>query len=341
MHFYSILVLIFSSISTSLQKSSDLLNETCFLPTSCKHMEKNLLDDSFICNKLYAKISNPKKLYLCQSPEYIFSTFEVTIADPDKTLVLNNSFELNAMFKERDPQLDDGIFFYGFKLKFFNLRGFSADLALRVFDREEFNFYEPKFVFFDSEGKIISTCKQLERTLPNWHVSKNFLFRGKHFELMAHFHNAKFSTPVCPLLFKNAAFYRLSFSYMIDSFTKTNKISFEGESSSKNGSLNATIDIFHLENFFGLRLDSRLLPHEIFKNTKEFVFDGVIRSIKNDIFGSFKRLKSISFHPVYLRDFVRMQGIDWIRGINSDIRIDPADSDSVKEKINRLVGKRI
>lgn len=91
-----------------------------------------------------------------------------------------------------------------------------------------------------------------------------------------------------------------------------------------------------MEIFYNLDSDANLVHYEIFESTKEFIFDGVINSIQSDLFKPFKQLKSIKCNPYYLLKVVRKQGIEWVKNINLDVKVNLSDSMSVQSNIDLL-----
>ena len=160
----------------------------------------------------------------------------------------------------------------------------------------------------------------------------NFIFLELSKYYSAVLINTRFPEPICPLFFANSRLEYLKIHHLLNSYYKKNLLRFIKNSSSYNQSIgiNSHIKTLELNEFYGLDLD--LLNRDVFKDTNQFAFDGVIRSIENDVFKPFRDLTSIMFNPKVFLDLVRRQGIEWIKQANDDLHINITDPGIEKER---------
>lgn len=299
----------------------------CYMPDQCKWIKTEEISASIdlICTDLYTKIDHVKlknSTILCQRTDsFMFYTMIIFFRQPHKT-ILNNSFELYNLTSFIRPYI-----WYGYTLTFTNIVGFTADLALDL--RDNVMFYDGDFKVYTTKNTLIESCQDLINTTLN----TNFPLKKPDLYFSLFFINTRFEKPICPLIFETSMMRELNIRYMVNSYYKRNWIKFE--EMSVNRRLNTTIRHLQLSEFYGLDLTSKILNQELFKNTEDFLFDGVINSIQVDLFkGYFPKLKRLEFNPIYFVDVIRKQGIGWLIEINRGLNVDFSNRTSIKANIN-------
>lgn len=125
-----------------------------------------------------------------------------------------------------------------------------------------------------------------------------------------------FKTKICPQILNNLNINRFQLSYLIDSFYKKNILNFYKTKSI----LNVQINELFIDQAQNLALDKNLFNKNLFEQTKIFSLFGNINCIENDLFFKFKNLKRINL-DIYNAKNLFHQGIDWIKSINSDLKV--------------------
>ena len=316
-------------MSTSISKIVGI----CGMPDGCEWEteKKNMMDEIFVCSKIYNNFNTTKCDLATKKYQYMgFMFFTLLFDEKSKKIILNNSFQ----FYKFAHIIKAGLFS---KIKLVNLKGFDVNLALELSELADFEFYDIDFDFYSRDNKIIRTCEEYKNSLDDIWPPKKFIFNANSSSKMVYFTvkliNSQFRTPVCPLVFENTQLYGLWINNLVKSYYKKNVIKFL----KVNRSINCTIKNYQLENFYGLDISKELINEKIFEKTSKFQFDGVINSIQTDLFKSIESLKSIQFNPVHLLEIVRKQGIQWIKNINYQVRVNLSDFESVKTCINKSV----
>ena len=100
-----------------------------------------------------------------------------------------------------------------------------------------------------------------------------------------------FSKPICPLVFKNAQLTIFDIGKLSSSFVEINSLTFI-DISNANNSFEINSNIFQLSiKVYHLKIDSKLLNKEVFKELKALDINGQIVSIENDLFKTFDSFK--------------------------------------------------
>ena len=336
------IILLHVAQERTLSMVANNLEKLCYLPEGCKFIGKEKWDiDTFIlCTDLYTKIDmkTAKEKHETCSPIYNYVRINIIFDDKNSKQILNNSFELHKITDYLGSTTK-------YNYKFINLKGFDINLALDFKDKSfsyfYIEFYDFDFSFYHSNGTKVVTCEDMIEANKLSSVYINFIFLEFSDYFSATFINTRFPEPICPLLFGNSRLESLVIHHLLDSYYKKNLLQFINSSSYNQSSLNSHINTLELDQFYGLDLDSNLLNRFVFKRTRQFAFDGVIRSIENDVFKPFRHLNSIKFNPKFLLELIRRQGIEWIKRINDDLHINITDPESREapliENIYRLV----
>ena len=311
-------------------KSVNFYPKGCYMPDQCKWIKTKKISASIdlICTDLYAKIDLVKlknSTILCQRTDsFMFYTMNIFFKQAHKT-ILNNSFELYNLTSFIGPYI-----WYGYTLSFTNIAGFTADLALDL--KDNVMFYDGDFKVYTSKDTLIESCQDLINTTFN----TNFPLKKPDLYFSLFFINTRFEKPICPLIFETSKMRNLVIRYMVNSYYKRNWIKFEEISGNRR--LNTSIRHLELREFYGLDLTSKIVNQEMFKNTEDFLFDGVINSIQVDLFkGYFPKLKRLQFNPIYFIDVIRKQGIGWLIEINRGLNVDFSNRTSIEANINAEV----
>ena len=340
-HLKLIIIIYISFAKSEYTSNSVKINkviETCGMPDGCEWLTKGktlIADQIFVCDKYYNNFNITKcDLALKNYTHIDLMVFTLLIDEKTKRSVLNNSFQLYKFVDIINPA-------FSARIKLVNLKGFDVNLALELTNQAAIEFYDIDFDFYNTrENKIIRTCEEYKNSLDKKSPKKKFIFNAnssnRSLSLIEHFKvclvNSQFRTAVCPLVFEDTKLGGLYINNLVNSYYKKNVIKYL----KVNRSINCTIKTYELESFYGLDINRELI-NEIFESTSEFLFDGVINSIETDLFKSFKSLKSLDFNPITFLEIVRKQGIQWIKNINYQLRVNLTDIKSVKKFIDKSV----
>ena len=151
------------------------------------------------------------------------------------------------------------------------------------------------------------TCKKISN------ISVNSLLNSKIDAL--YFDNNKFSSNICPIIFKNSNFQSLNINSMKNSMIKTNFIQFIDI---EIANLNSKIDYVEFLNTYRLKLSSLILEKNVFKFIKSLKIDGILNKMEtNDIFSNFNNLNLIILNLNNLREFFHY-GLSWTTSLNQN-----------------------
>lgn len=321
----------------------------CYMPHECSWLERNQLEltKTLLCDRLSAKfdanefVKNSARICLPKFSEN-FVELEVFFNKHTDTsrVILDNSFEMLNLTEILMSSYRIFNRFAGPTLNFSNLRGFRTSLALSIAYTSRLVFRNSEFEFFTSkDGRDVRlrSCEEYMKSIESAdRIQSTFIVNEYKNEnsIDIFFENPVFSTPVCPLVFRNAQFTKLIFSGLVNSYYKTNIIKFLRFPNKT--TFNTSIGHLAVQTSFGLILDHELVHPALFANTTMFTFDGVIHAIHGDFFPAFSSLKEIVFNPKYFRTFVLDKGIEWMRTINEHLRVNLTNQKSVKSDINRM-----
>ena len=150
-------------------------------------------------------------------------------------------------------------------------------------------FHEINMEFYSIKNKKIRSCLDLIETNITHPISMftNIQFL-KYYYLGLNY--AKFKTPLCPLYFRESRVTYLMVNKMIDSFYKKTILKFENFTRIE---INSMIDTLEFQFTLNIHLDLGILNPFIFKNMITLILSGDMRSIKENIFLSFPKIKQI------------------------------------------------
>ena len=331
------LILIYVACLKNVSNTVSEIVKICGMPDSCEWATKGIkypiTDEVFVCSNIYDNFNITKcaleaarKSY---KPGWYWKSFNMVFEEKTKRTILNDSFQLYKLADIIKPALVS-------RIKLVGLKGFDVNLAIDLPNsRLYFEFHDIDFDFYTREKKVIRSCEEYKSSLEGKWPPKSFIFNGNssltHCTVL--FGNSHYRTPVCPLVFENSRLDILEINNLVKSYYKQNLIKFL----KVNQSINSNIRYQQFGDFYGLDLNKELINEEIFEKTSEFLFDGVINSIETDLFKSFKRLKSIRFNPIYFIEILQKQGIQWIKSINYQVRVNFSDLESVRTYMNKSV----
>nr|QVK46032.1 G protein-coupled receptor [Proales similis] len=119
-----------------------------------------------------------------------------------------------------------------------------------------------------------------------------------NFAVISFYTGISYPEPVCSGLFKNARLDVLVLNGIINSLVKRNILQFE-ETVEQNQSaveINSKVNSLSMQGLYGLKLNKKLIPAQIFKKTSSISFKGVVRSFEPGLLKAFTSIKSIVFN---------------------------------------------
>lgn len=124
---------------------------------------------------------------------------------------------------------------------------------------------------------------------------------------------------ICPLLFRNKKINRLTFMNMIDTFYKSNILSFSNETFPMLNSKILRLDLAKVRN---INLDLNLVHPSVFNTTSMMgILGESFISFNSEVFKRLNKLRFIEINPKVFRMINRKQGIEWIRQMNRDLNV--------------------
>lgn len=150
--------------------------------------------------------------------------------------------------------------------------------------------------------------------------------------------NVDYRRKVCPLLFQDVQIFNIILVYMQNSFYRRNFIQFDNDDPDLNElDFGLTIDSVEFIESHNIEMTSRVLDPRLFASLKQLTFEGTLDSIEPELFPSLKSLRNIDIYVLYLRRFLHKSGIEWIRGINRDLRVDLNNPAEIGKHASRIV----
>lgn len=192
----------------------------------------------------------------------------------------------------------------------------KGDLSYKVYilDYSNFEFYFNK--------KLVN--HQCNQNLKASH--KNFL--SDLYLLDAASPNVIFREKTCPLVFFNA---RISYLFVssTDSFFARNILSFSNISDTVGSNLDSKIAALDLR-LYHANLDYKILNKYIFKHLLLVTLNGIVNSIEDDIFMSFKYLKMFHLRVQNIRNLFQKRN-QWLQYLNNDV-----DTSYLRHDFNKI-----
>jgi hypothetical protein len=127
-------------------------------------------------------------------------------------------------------------------------------------------------------------------------------------------HLAKYSTNICPILFKDASLISLIFYGFSDNIVKKNYISFDDQFYAHNDTVNSAIKSLYLYYLYRFNIDASLLNKYVFEKLEKIHLMGLftIDSENIDLFLSLKYLKTIELSVNHIREYLNGNW-NWMR----------------------------
>lgn len=256
-----------------------------------------------------------------------------------KNILFSKSFNLQGAID----------FFLLFKpdiaITFSYVKSFSADLGIK-FDESSplwknttvarFNLIRSRLDFSvnDYEHKMARSCQDYvdaNLTTPRSIFQIYMREEGSRVNLI----NCIYKHPLCPLIFKNARIKNLFISGMNEHFFRRNILTFSKYESNTFGELNSqvlNVNLYIVEN---VPLDMNFLNPIVFKKIRSLcVFDSISR-IDDNLFSYFNELEYIQLEAEFLRKILHKQGIEWMRSLNRNLRVNLSDPRDIKRNQNK------
>lgn len=251
----------------------------------------------------------------------------IAIRSPPQWRIVNDSF---GVLKLTD--FDE----FNFNLRFLNSKGFDIDSAIYV--KQTWLHFHTDFQLY-KHGRLVKSCAEF-----NDSNSREFIFhelsttfRNERWVREVHISSPNSIYPTCSLFFRNARLVKFGVSFMVDSFYKKNVIAFIDPLNFDMNRLNSSVFNLMIGEFFDITLDSKFLSPYVFANAGYMKFSGRIKSIDKNVFQPFKRLRSIDFNYDYISMIFRRQGIEWIKNINSNVKVNVSNKTEVDKNKELIV----
>lgn len=269
----------------------------------CKQMAKSI--DSENSNfYFYVKFSN----YLVDLEFFNFESFskfktsciEDTIfirslnLHPKYDIILNDELNLNFGLNKSLELFNKYSINNNLILKFFNLKG--LDLNARIFGKISKYSKKVEIDFFDSKFDIYPCSFDSLKNKTDFGLFKNI------YEIKLAY-SVKYSSNTCPLVFANANLEYISINGVSCSFVKINMLGFKDLS--QNLDLNSSIKRLELQIYSEKTLSNSLLDGHVFKNLRNLLIRGYVRSFEALLFRNLENIETIEFrlenfqHSIY------------------------------------------
>lgn len=187
-------------------------------------------------------------------------------------------------------------------------------------------FVESKIIFY-YENKTIESCSQMK--------DKNLIsiFNKINLKQVIFDRSRKFAK-ICPLIFQNLSIDMLLFRPLIDTFYLSTKTVYDILPDSKD--LNVQINGLVFRDCVRIKLNKQLLNIHLFKNIVTLEILGNIELIEDNLFKSFKKIKTINFDGQNFRQQAHRTQLKWVKSINSNIQIDPKNLTQMYQNLHLL-----
>lgn len=308
----------------------------CDLPAECKYIkyEKpfrgNFTFGGILCdNKFDEKMISVVNRTLNGCIK-LFSADKVyiSIKHDSKREIVDKSFEV---FKLRRYNTMRVLY-----LNFLKVNGFDIESSIALNDE---NYYILKFYSgfnLYKRKRLVNDCQDYNAADSNH--SHGFIFRKyvSWFWIV----QPKSIHPICTLFFRNTLIATFYLEFLVNTYFKRYMVTFTDLQSSNEDTLldyNLRIGTLRVINSYNIDLNSKFLNKYLFANTGVILFDCNFNSIQVDVFKPFKKLKRIDFDTVYMLEFIRKNGIEWIKSINSDVNVNMTNIDELSEYNHRIV----
>lgn len=210
-----------------------------------------------------------------------------------------------------------------------NLNGFDIDSSFVADFTNTLLQFHTDFNLFE-KNRLLRGCRDFFANNDSSQSRREFIFRGE-LNLFA-IYRPQARHPVCSEFFRNAKI-QLYFVYtMASSFYMKNTLTYSNplDPVSSDLNLNSSIENVDFERVYLIDLDSKLLHSNIFASLKSFLCQGHLNSIEPNVFAPFAQLRELIFQSTGIMGVIRRQGIEWIKRINSQVRVDVTNSSEIR-----------
>lgn len=308
-----------------------LTENACYWPSNCEEEH-----DFSARNGLRCELNSAKSLNfsldaniggaICDTSTSPNITFISFLPPPFATFILDSKFDFLNLAKHLSHTTYQNVF----PIIFTNLHGFELNaydpkdwLQIEMNNIPDIYFIKSKFAFF-LNNKLVESCNDLLDTskVIIWNTTSSIFQISRYFTAYTYLKSCDFSLTVCPLVFHDTDVFILEIDRMVSSFFKTNVLRFSPYDNMKIDKINSNVESLRLFKVENINLDSSLLKKEVFNNINNIFISGFVNSIQNDVFKSFRLLKTITLNFKNLRNFFQTNGIAWVEYLNEDFSVD-------------------
>ena len=127
-------------------------------------------------------------------------------------------------------------------------------------------------------------------------------------------YSTKYTTNICPLVFRNSLLKTLLFEGISSSLINKNELGFLGQNLIDDDKLNSFIYHFGLV-LYRINLNQKILNKHAFAFTVVIEINGIINSIQTDLFKDFKYLKLLIIKMNYVQNIFKKNN-NWLQYLN-------------------------
>ena len=233
---------------------------------------------------------------------------------------------------------------YGFsQLEFHSFKGFDIDLFdldqndIAYINHTNFTHridlvcVECVFEFYKDEQRI-ETCEEMSKAV-DLNGPKSF------FQIPSSFLNSQTvrlilrecTTKICPVAFKNFKSEDL-YIFGYNSFYSRRILIFSNETFSN---LNSNINSLHID-IQNVDIDLNLINPSVFQNLLSLELMSNVNSIQSDLFMKVRNVNAIIVQQEYFRILIHNGGIEWIKNINKELKVNISDSNDLKRNFHNI-----
>ena len=305
------------------------------IPTSCVKRDIKIYFDGQVFNYIICSIKEGSQLRF-DIDEKNWKINQNRLCKPYIIVIKPGLFESNVKLSRKSIDVKSLVQYvskiYNY-LEFDSLQGF--DLQLFQGDEKNKTFYiksknnlrslwfkECSLRFYIGD-KQMKSCQDYYDPVINFTTPRSIFHLYNNFSLYLTLSDLK--EKICPLAFKNviALFFNLKGD---NSYFSQRLIKFSNETFAD---LNTTITKLEIE-IGNVEVDFKLVHPSVFKEIKSIIINNKIKSIHPDLFLEFKRIKRIDLYHLEFKSLIHKQGIDWIKNINRDLKVNLSDQIEVK-----------
>jgi hypothetical protein len=228
--------------------------------------------------------------------------------NPTKKIILDSSLKFNKSKIISSQQ------FFTIDLKNFN--GF--DLSTNPFQDLNITNYDKHLIYWTLGDSIlnfmyknISFSNNCNSKLMEIHDWSNPYFNGY---IILIEYSTKYTTNICPLVFRNSLLKTLLFEGISSSLINKNELGFLGQNLIDDDKLNSFIYHFGLV-LYRINLNQKILNKHAFAFTVVIEINGIINSIQTDLFKDFKYLKLLIIKMNYVQNIFKKNN-NWLQYLN-------------------------